>query len=154
MFPPNTRHSRAGIPDDMLKDPIEVLTRTIYGEVRGESVRCKEAIAAVVMNRVSMAQARGGWWWGSDVIGVCLKPWQFSCWNPSNPNRTHALTATDADKKFGTCRKVARRAIGGSLIDPTGGALHYHNDTTHPPWAWNFEPSVVIGKYSFYSKLA
>lgn len=37
----------------------DVLARTLYGEARGESVRGKEAVAAVVMNRVRRARAAG-----------------------------------------------------------------------------------------------
>ena len=25
-------------------------------------------------------------WWGEGYIGVCRKPWQFSCWNLRDPN--------------------------------------------------------------------
>ena len=37
-------------------DPVDILARTIYGEARGESVRGKEAVASVVMNRVNRAR--------------------------------------------------------------------------------------------------
>src|SRR3546814_13540556 len=66
---------------------IDVLARTVWGEARGESVRGMEAVASVVVNRVRRAIARGGYWWGNDVVGVCLRPCQFSCWADGDPNR-------------------------------------------------------------------
>lgn len=149
-----TRVNRFPIPDAIRSDPVEVLARTLYGEARGEPVRGKEAVAAVIMNRVRKAEARGGWWWGDDVIGVCLKPWQFSCWNPGDPNRARILAVTADNKTFATCLRIARRAIAGGLDDPTGGATHYHNRSVHPPWAWNHAPSAEIGGHLFYATVA
>lgn len=149
-----SRVERFPIPEAIHNDPVEVLARTIYGEARGESVRGKEAVAAVILNRVRKAEQRGGWWWGHDVVSVCLKPWQFSCWNPSDPNRARILAVTPASKSFGTCLRVARRALSGVLEDPTRGATHYHNHLVHPPWAWNHVPSAEIGGHLFYSTVA
>lgn len=60
---------------------IDILARTIYGEARGEPWEGKIAVAWVVRNRAE----RGGWW-GDTIREVCLKPWQFSCWNETDPN--------------------------------------------------------------------
>jgi len=38
------------------QEDIDILARTIYGEARGEPVRCKEAVAAVILNRVRRAR--------------------------------------------------------------------------------------------------
>mgnify|MGYP000500045909 CR=1 FL=1 len=52
-------------------DPATViLARTLFGEARGQSVRGKEAVAAVVINRVNRAIERKGYWWGNDVSAV------------------------------------------------------------------------------------
>lgn len=141
-------------PEALRADPVEILARTIYGEARGEPVRGKEAVAAVVMNRVRKADRRGGWWWGNDVVGVCLKPWQFSCWNADDPNRARILAVTAETKAFATCLRIARRAIAGALPDPTGGATHYHSRDVHPPWAWSHVPSAEIGVHLFYATVA
>lgn len=140
------------IPPDILADPAQVLARTLWGEARGEPVRGKEAVAAVVLNRVARAQARGGrYWWGGDIVAVCLKPWQFSCWNAADPNRAKLLAVTEADAAFAACLRIARRAVAGSLTDPTAGATHYHARGIHPPWAWRLAPCAEIGGHLFYN---
>ena len=98
------------------KDPaIETLARTIYGEARGELVRGKEAVAAVVMNRVRRAMERGGYWWGSTAEEVCLRPWQFSCWNENDPNREKILAVGRDNRNFQSCLRIARRALADVL---------------------------------------
>lgn len=134
----------------MLRDPADILARTIYGEARGELIKGKEAIAAVVLNRVKRARARDCWW-GNTVVEVCLKPWQFSCWNASDPNRLKVMTVGPANKVFRACRRVARRALQGRLKDPTGGATHYHAAGHAPPWARGRTPSAAIGRHQFYN---
>lgn len=66
---------------------IDTLTRTLWGEARGEGTAGMEAVASVVLNRVKIAAENNGrWWWGANIIQVCQKPYQFSCWNRSNAN--------------------------------------------------------------------
>lgn len=132
---------------------VDTLARTIYGEARGESVRGKEAVAAVVMNRVARAMERGGWWWGSSVAEVCRRPWQFSCWNEGDPNRSKIERADENDREFASCLRIARRAIQGALADPTRGATHYHAQVVAPPWAAGREPSAVIGRHRFFNNV-
>ena len=134
------------------RDPaVETLARTLYGEARGELVRGKEAVAAVVMNRVRRAMERGGYWWGSTVIEVCTRPWQFSCWNETDPNRARIEAVGRDNRNFQSCLRIARRALAGTLKDPTGGATHYHVKGLEPPWARDRKPSAVIGGHKFYN---
>ena len=134
--------------------PADILARTIYGEARGELVRGKEAVASVVMNRVRRARERGGnYWWGGDVTGVCLKPWQFSCWNENDPNRPRIEAVTKDNRNFQSCLRIARRAIAGTLKDPTHGATHYHEKSLAPPWAKDRKPSAEIGNHKFYNNV-
>ncbi len=125
---------------------VDVLARTVYGEARGESVRGKEAVAAVVMNRV-----RRGGWWGETVEHVCRKPNQFSCWNRTDPNRVKVERADQSDRVFRICVRIARRAVAGVLGDPTRGATHYHTRAVAPAWARALEPSAEIGNHLFYN---
>lgn len=129
---------------------IDTLARTLYGEARGEKVRGIEAVACVIINRVEKALQRGGYWWGSDVEKVCLKPWQFSCWNVNDPNREKILQVDRQNKVFATCLRVARRAVFGALTDITSGATHYHVDGLLPAWARHQIPCVEIGQHVFY----
>jgi spore germination cell wall hydrolase CwlJ-like protein len=130
----------------------DILARTIFGEARGEPVRGKEAVAAVVMNRVRRAHTAGGsYWWGSTVEEICRRPWQFSCWNPHDPNRTKIETVDPKNRVFQSCLRIARRALAGTLSDPTGGATHYHSKRVYPPWAKGRAPSAEIANHLFYA---
>jgi|AGTN01.2.fsa_nt_gi Cell wall hydrolyses involved in spore germination len=128
--------------------PADILARTLYGEARGESVRGIEAVAAVVMNRV-----RRGGWWGNTVETVCRKRWQFSCWNEADPNRAKLERVDENDRVFRICVRIARRAIAGSLDDPTGGATHYHTRAVMPAWARSLVPCAEIGAHLFYNNV-
>ena len=91
----------------------DILARTIYGEARGESISGQEAIASVILNRVAFAKRRGRYWWGNTIAGVCLAPWQFSCWNENDLNRKIIERADDADIGFCICKRIALRAASG-----------------------------------------
>ena len=130
---------------------VDVLARTVWGEGRGEGTYGMEAIAAVILNRVAVAERRGGYWWGADVISVCQKPYQFSCWNRSDPNyRKLQAVAEKTDIHFATALRIARRALAGTLPDPTGGATHYHTKSVKPEWSLHDTPSAIIGNHIFY----
>ncbi|NVK19345.1 MAG: cell wall hydrolase [Methylocystaceae bacterium] len=132
---------------------IDTLARTLYGEARGEKVRGIEAVASVIINRVEKAIKRGGYWWGNDVEKVCLRPWQFSCWNVNDPNREKILEIDASNKVFATCLRIARRAVFGALKDPTDGATHYHRNGLLPAWARQQIPCTEIGHHVFYKDI-
>jgi N-acetylmuramoyl-L-alanine amidase len=138
-------------PGGTLAEAIDTLARTLWGEARGEPVRGIEAVAAVIVNRVRLARRRGGCWWGGDVIAVCRKPRQFSCWNGGDPNRPKLLAVAEADPVFATCLRIARRALAGVLPDPTNGATHYHAVEISPAWAAGLVPCAEIGRHLFYN---
>ncbi|MBR7158352.1 MAG: cell wall hydrolase [Alphaproteobacteria bacterium] len=132
---------------------VDILARTVYGEARGEGLLGMEAVASVVINRVRFARQRGGFWWGATVKDVCLRPKQFSCWNSDDAN-SELITKVDAsDKIFALCRRIARRAVCGVLLDPTRGATHYHNRKCSPLWARKAIPCAEIGNHVFYDKV-
>jgi len=129
---------------------VDVLARTLWGEGRGEGPQGMEAIASVILNRVAVAEAHGGYWWGKDIISVCQKPYQFSCWNRSDPNYRQLQAVTDKDIHFVTAQRIARRAVAYTLADTTNGATHYHTKSILPDWAQGQTPSAMIGNHIFY----
>ncbi len=128
---------------------IDIVARTIWGEARGEGVEGMTAVANVIMNRV-----RAGSWWGSTPAGVSRKRWQFSAWNPNDPNRARMLAVTADDPAFARALEIAERAIDGSLPDITGGATHYHAPSVQPDWADGATVEARIGAHTFYSGVA
>ncbi len=141
-------------PPDSAASDVDVLARTIYGEARGELVAGQEAVACVILNRVRRARDRGGrYWWGSSIDEVCRRPWQFSCWNTDDPNRSKIEAVGKDNKTFKTCLRVARRAVAGTLKDVTEGATHYHASSINPPWATRRGPCAEIGNHLFYNDI-
>ncbi|OJW21155.1 MAG: hydrolase [Planctomycetales bacterium 71-10] len=129
-----------------LSDPSDVLARTLYGEARGEGRRGMEAVACVVLNRAKQPA-----WWGKDIASVCLKPWQFSCWNQNDPNRPKLLTVDETDQSFRLALLIARQAVAGKLADITDGADHYYDyRIKKPKWAEGREKAALIGHHAFY----
>lgn len=131
---------------DMTQPQEVYLAKTIWGEARGEGLKGMQAVANVIMNRVS----RGGWY-GASVKDVVLKPYQFSCWNENDPNRALLDAIGETTLNASGAMSVAEAAINGTLRDITGGATEYHNKNIKPNWNWDkLEQTTVIGNHIFY----
>lgn len=142
--------SPAAIPES----DIAVLARTLWGEARGESVAGMQACAWTVRNRVF--DGRKNSWWGEGYAGVCLKPWQFSCWNKNDPNYAYLSGA----KKIpaGEYRKalaVATDVVNGLVPDPTNGATHYFAKSMPkaPSWAAKATQTLSLGGHLFFKNV-
>lgn len=135
-------------------DELEVLAKTIYGEARGERVEGMEAVACVILNRAKVAKDKGGkFWWGNDVKSVCLKPYQFSCWNDNDPNSSLLCKDLTGKLAYDQCLEVAKHALMGILADKTNGATHYHTSYCKPKWAKDKKPCAIIGNHYFYKDI-
>jgi N-acetylmuramoyl-L-alanine amidase len=130
---------------------IEVVAKTLYGEARGEAtqfgVTALEAIASVIWNRFLKRPSV----FGATPKAVCLKPYQFSCWLPTDPNYTLLTQSDIQDGVYSLCKMVAHTFLNGEGKDVTNGADHYHSRWIAPPvWAHNTQPIVDIGNHRFY----
>jgi N-acetylmuramoyl-L-alanine amidase len=131
------------VPTAGQQDAVDILARTLWGEARGElvkvgvGVRAYEAIAEVVINRTTRRQGDGRpWWWGGDVVSVCRKPFQFSCWNANDPNLPKLVAVGPEDHAFRVARNVAARFVDSGATNHTGGATHYYSVAiSEPDWA-------------------
>jgi len=125
---------------------IDNVARTIWGESRGEPRRGQEAVAAVIMNRVRDPRR-----WPHNPTGVVHQPWQFSPWNPTDPNRRRLLAVTTADAAFRQAMEIATLAVDGRLADPTQGANHFYawRVIRSPSWADPRRRTVTIGGHRF-----
>jgi len=126
----------------------EILAKTCWGENRGGGGKGMTSVANVVMNRVNS----GITWWGNDIRSVCLHPYQFSCWLPSDPNRAKLLAVTDSNQAYQEAMSIASRAICGSLADLTDGATSYFaKSMSKPPkWSEGLKPVAEIEDQLFY----
>jgi N-acetylmuramoyl-L-alanine amidase len=134
-------------------DDIDVMARTIMGEARGESEQGKIAVGWVILNR-----AKSGKWFGGngDIFTVCRKPFQFSCWNIGDPNRSIIINAKVGDPDFDKCLSSAKKVLSGSIADPTDEATHYVANYIVAP-SWTHPPSkltVKIGVHNFYKNVS
>ncbi len=131
---------------------IDTLSRTMWGEARGEGSRGLQAVGHVVLNRVARAKndsAHG--WWGTTIIAVCRKPYQFSCWNGHDPSREKLLNVTFKNPEFRLARAIAIRLLDDpNVYDITRGATHYHRFDIHPYWAKGHAATIRIGAHIFY----
>jgi spore germination cell wall hydrolase CwlJ-like protein len=125
------------------------VAKTIYGEARGGRLACMIAVACVIRNRAQHPRVR---WWGVGYSGVCLKPFQFSCWNTNDPNRKvlEALDHVPPPPVYSLAKAVAADIIDGLIPDITGGADHYHTLDVAPDWAEGVKPIKRIGQHVFY----
>lgn len=131
-----------------MKKDADVLARTIWAEARGEGQCGMEAVACVIMNRVNSGIS----WWGKTIITVCLKPWQFSCWNNDDPNKKKALEVTITNPLFKIAMEIAEKAVDGILDDITNGADHYYSKSMKEPpkWAVDKKPVADVGNHLFF----
>jgi hypothetical protein len=136
----------------------DVLARTIWGEARGEADpdAGMGAVAHVVLNRVDKNT-----WWGSGVIPVCQRPWQFSCWNAKDPNRKQLVAVGKSDLRFQMANDIATRLLAmdstdRARSDPTNGATHYfaRRLIRRPVWAVGRQPCASIGGHDFFKGIA
>jgi spore germination cell wall hydrolase CwlJ-like protein len=131
-----------------------ILARTIFGEAAGEPVEGIEAVAEVVVNRSASGR------YPKSVSSVCLQPYQFSCWNATDPNRTKILSLSpgNGNRAFDVCFDVAGRALSGTIHHFTDGVLHYHADyISKPSWVIDSPHALMerkIGHHLFYSGIS
>lgn len=136
-----------------LCEEIEILSRTIYGEARGEYTKQEGGLAAliavanVIMNRVKLKS-----WFGKNIAEVCQKPWQFSCWNKNDVNYSLLMKEKIHDPIYEVCREVAEGVVFKNWPDLTKGADHYHSlkMQTFPKWTEIHRPKTKFGDHLFY----
>src|SRR5262245_40213706 len=120
---------------------LEILTKTVYGEARGEPREGKQAVVGVIRNRLN---ATDRWYSAGTYRDVCLKNKQFSCWNTNDPMRPKIETL--AVEKAVNCLEAVLDVLFRGAPDPTGGATFYLNPSVLPKlpaWATK-KPPVKI----------
>jgi len=123
------------------------MIRTIWGESRGERTVGRIAVAHVILNRAAQPA-----WWGSTPFDVCHKPYQFSCWNKSDPNALKIEQLCQSDDTYQAIGVLVDHCAAGIEPDPTCGADHYK--VTGTPASWDEstagKTAVIIGHHSFW----
>ena len=111
---------------------MNLISRFVYAESRGEPYKGQVAVAAVILNRVRDSR------FPNTVSGVVYQSGAFTCVSDGQINLTPNATA----------RKAAQDAMNG--WDPTYGAVYYFNpNTATNKWIWSRPMTVTIGKHRF-----
>lgn len=127
----------------------DILARTIFGEARGLGKPGMGAVASTILNRVAKKT-----WYGLTITEVCKKPWQYSCWNATDPNCAIIEKADESIPVFLDAMNVATAAIMGLLVDTTNGATHYYSTTIPEPiWAQGHTPCASIVNMLFFNDI-
>jgi hypothetical protein len=123
---------------DVDLDREEALTLTLLDLAGADSVRVIEALAAALVNdlRERPEEAPEHWSAPAPPAGLC----------------EDARTVADFGCRLGLCRRIARRALRGSLSDPTRGANAFHRIEASPDWARELLPVATYGPYLFYRR--
>ncbi len=111
---------------------LNLLSRVVYSEARGEPYVGQVAVAAIVLNRVAHSS------FPNSVAGVVYQSGAFDAVSDGQINLTPDSTA----------RKAAQDAING--WDPTYGCIYYFNPSTATSkWIWSRPQVLTIGKHIF-----
>ena len=119
-------------------DREQALTLTLLDLAGAESVRVIEALAAALVNELH------------ERPEYASEPWPVAA-SPAGL-REDDRVIEDFGCRLGLCRRVARRALRGSLTDPTRGANAFHRIEASPDWARELLPVAVYGPYLFYRR--
>ena len=113
---------------------------TILAEARGEGEAGMYAVGACIAQRAFERK--------QTPTEVCLKKWQFSCWNGKSVKDLEHLLKTPQAKYAITVAKNVKHLSR----DFIGYANHYHATwmKKKPYWAKGQKPVKVIGQHAFY----
>jgi N-acetylmuramoyl-L-alanine amidase len=130
-------------------DDLHLLALCVWREARGEIYDAKFGVACSIRNRVNHPT-----WWGHNYHEVILEKWQYTSFDPSDPNSKKF--PQDTDHSYVDCLKAAAAVIGGAG-DTTSGASSYFDRSldTHPPkWATDGSNvhTVDVGHLHFYER--
>jgi spore germination cell wall hydrolase CwlJ-like protein len=125
----------------------EIWALCVWREARGCSKDAKLAVAYVIRNRAADPKNR----WPKDEKRVCLEPWQFSSFNPDDPN--FKKYPEEGSEVWKDCLTAVAQ-VKSNVPDPSLGATHYHSypegHPKWPKWAKAEKLTVRIGPFWFY----
>ena len=111
---------------------VDLLSRLVYAEARGEPYKGQVAVAAVVLNRVASSS------FPNTISGVIYQSGAFDVVADGQINLS-------AEK---TKKKAAQDALNG--WDPTSGCIYYFNPkTATSSWIWSRPQVLTIGNHIF-----
>lgn len=124
--------SSSGSSSSTNANDLNLLSRVVYSEARGEPYAGQVAVAAVTLNRVKSSS------FPNTLSGVVYQAGAYDSVRDGQINLTPNSTA----------KKAAQDAMNG--WDPSYGAIYYFNPATATnKWIWSRPMTVTIGKHRF-----
>ncbi|WP_339485937.1 cell wall hydrolase [Pseudomonas sp. EL_65y_Pfl2_R95] len=126
-----------------MDDAITCLSRTIYWEAKGGEREDMEAVANVVLNRLSHQSFPGT---VCQVVkqGSEKSPCQFSWWCDGRSDQVQE------EDRYVIAKEIARKALNQQLPDRTNGALFFHDRSVSVDWSRTYIKTKEIGSFMFY----
>ena len=120
----------------------QCLTKALYFEARGESLKGQFAVAEVILNRVDSPD------YPKTVCGVVGQGGNGGCQFSYNCDGARdVMRDREASEIAG---RIARLMLDGAPRNLTYGATHFHTRSVHPSWSNQFERTASIGAHLFY----
>ncbi|CAF3399087.1 unnamed protein product [Rotaria sp. Silwood1] len=70
---------------------------------------------------------------GTTIKDVCLKSYQFSCWNFNNVNRNKLLNLSTNSELYDNIPQVVEQVLNETRVENTQqGSTHYHARSIQP----------------------
>lgn len=126
-----------------------LLALCAWREARDQGYQGMLAVCWAIKNR-----ADNPGWWGKDFESVIEAKWQFSSFNPDDPNAKLLPGNPAVDAPWAAALQAAEMVYTNAVVDPTDGATHYHAADMNPYPSWVNSPKthflVQIGSHRFY----
>jgi len=122
----------------------QCLSKAIYFEARGETVRGQFAVAEVILNRVDSPD------YPSTICGVVEQRGGGGCqFSYVCDGRTDTMRDETA---MWRAERIARVMMDGAPRALTLGATHFHTRWVRPGWSNRFPKTASIGAHVFYKQ--
>ncbi len=120
----------------------QCLTKALYFEARGESLKGQFAVAEVILNRADSPR------FPASVCGVVNQGGSRGCqFSYVCDGRKDVMHEREAIDRAG---RIARVMLDGAPRALTEGATYFHSKNARPGWAHRFARTAAIGAHLFY----
>ncbi len=126
-----------------------ILKITLFQEASICSDKEKIMIANVIFNRTEQKYFSNG-----TVSDTCLKPYQFSGWNPNTANMNWIKNIILSLRQFYDAKydSIINQALQKDITD--GSLLYYSPESMNPPYSipdWNWNELILTYKTEYFN---
>lgn len=132
----------ANLPKPKGDEQWQCLTKALYFEARGETLKGQFAVAEVILNRVDSKR------YPNSVCGVVEQGGKGACQFSYHCDGVRDVMRDKSSAE--TAGRIARLMMDGAPRQLTFGATHFHTRAVKPSWSRKFERTASIGAHLFY----